>query len=792
MKINQYLAKIKLYLTGLIQYIKQRKYLKWSLIAISGCIASVLLFMGSVYVGLWGKVPDKKEITSIKQAIASGLYDKNGELIGKYFIYDRELTRYNQLPKDLVNALIATEDARFYNHDGVDSRSMLRVLFKSILLHNQSAGGGSTLTMQLAKNMFGREDHGLFSMPVNKYKEAIVAKRLEAIYTKNEILTLYLNTVTFSDNTYGIESAAKKFFNKEVSELTLEESATLIGTLKANNGYNPRLNKENSLHRRNTVLNQMVKYGYLSAEAAEKAQKTDIVLNYRSFKHDEGIAPYFRERVRLELDSLLKKHKKADGTAYDVYKDGLKIYTTLDLEMQRIAENSMLAHIKSIQSQYEKAYGKYTPWRKQSALFKSYIKRIPKYKQLKENGVPEKQIMDSLSQKHLIHVFSAAKDTVMQLSALDSLEYQLKQLNTGFLAIDPTSGAVLAYIGGVNYKHFKYDHIALSKRQVGSTFKPFVYTTALENGLSPCSYFGIAPVTYAEDDGWTPKNATTNPGDDEHTYYNLKYALSNSVNTIAVKVLKHTGVEKIVDQAHKMGIKAELPPYSSLALGTAEISIKDLAGAYASFVNNSKPVTPYYITKIVDKNGKVIMQHQAAPERKEAYSDNTRQVMLEFMKATVDSGTAQRLRFKYGLKNNIAGKTGTTQDNRDAWFVGITPKMVAVTWVGNDEHQIGFSSTHIGQGANAALPMFGIFYRELNKDRYFNTYTKAAFEEPSEEVLASLNCETRHQETFMERLFGNPNTIKVGSSGNNNAEENTPEKKEKKGLFSFLRRKKAQ
>ncbi|GLB49507.1 transglycosylase domain-containing protein [Neptunitalea lumnitzerae] len=745
--------------------------------------------MGSVYFGFWGKVPDKKEITSIKQAVASGIYDMNGDLIGKYFIYDRELTSFHQLPKHLVDALVATEDARFFEHNGVDTKSLFRVLIKSILLQDDSAGGGSTITMQLAKNLFGREELGIFSMPVNKYKEAIVAGRLEDIYSKEEIIELYLNTVTFSDNTYGIESAAKKFFNKEVSQLNLEESATLIGTLKANNGYNPRLYKENSLRRRNTVISQMVKYGYLSKETADTTTVKDIELSYRSFQYDEGTAPYFRERVRQEALKLLKDIKKPDGSSYDMYKDGLKIYTTLDLEMQEIAEASMQKHMSSIQNQYEKAYGKYAPWAQNKKIFKSYVKRIPKYQLLKKNGLSEKAIMDSLSQKHLIDVFNGTTDTILEISPLDSLEYQLKQLNTGFVAIDPSDGAIRSYIGGVNFKHFKYDHISQSKRQVGSTFKPFVYTTALENGVAPCSYFSIEAVTYEEDDNWRPENATTNDEDDEHTFYSLKYALSNSVNTIAVKVLKHVGVDNVIKQAKKMGIEEDLPQVSSIALGTAGISIKDMAGSYASFVNESKPVTPYFIVRIEDKNGNVIMENDKNTVKNDkAFTDKTRQVMIEFLKTTVDKGTAKRLRYAYHLNNDIAGKTGTTQDNKDAWFIGITPKLVTVTWVGNDEHQIGFNSTRIGQGANAALPMFGNFYSQLSKNNKFNNITNATFEEPSEEVMTALECEDRHQETFVERVFGNPNTIKVSSGKDEDKEEKT--KKEKKGFFSFLKKKK--
>ncbi|WP_407516080.1 transglycosylase domain-containing protein [Tamlana fucoidanivorans] len=636
-------------------------------------------------------------------------------------------------------------------HDGIDNVSLMRVFVKSILLQDRSAGGGSTITLQLAKNLFGRKNFIFFSTVINKFKESIIATRLETIYSKTEILTMYLNTVPFSDNTYGIESAARKFFNKPASELTINESAALVGSLKANNYYNPRKYPENCLDRRNVVLNQMVKYHYLEPEAKDTLVLKDLVLDYRSFNHDLGVAPYFREEVKKELAQILDSIKKPNGDKYDLYKDGLIVHTTLNYKMQQLAEDAMKSHLSQLQKDYEASYGKYAPWKKDKQLIENAYKNLPKYKTLKELGLSKSQIEDSLSVKHDVELFSWEGDTIMQVTAKDSLKHFLKFLNTGMLAVDPASGAVRTYIGGIDYRFFQYDHVTQSERQVGSTFKPFVYATAIEQGMDPCTYFSLAEVTYSNYDDWTPSNSGGKE-DDPHLNYNLEKALSHSVNTIAVKVLNKTGITNVIEQTKKLGITKTLPEEPSLALGVAEINLKELTGAYTSFSNKGRSVTPYLITKIEDREGHVIATFN--PEvGEQAFSEYTCEVMLEMMKSTVNFGTASRLRTVYNLKNDIAGKTGTTQDNKDGWFVGISPKLVTVTWVGNDNHGIGFKTTAMGQGANSALPIFAKFYQKLNADAEFNAITRAGFSKPSEKVVNDLNCEPEKRDSFFQRLF---------------------------------------
>ncbi|MGY0391450.1 transglycosylase domain-containing protein [Bizionia sp. KMM 8389] len=736
-----------------LQNFLKKAWVKWLLIlGITGVLSLVFLY-ASIYFGLFGKVATHAELAELKQAEATQVLDQSGELIGKYYIYDRQPLTYTQFPKHLIDALVATEDVRFYEHDGIDNVSLLRVFFKSLLLQDKSAGGGSTITLQLAKNLYGRKNYKFFSMLINKFKESIVAQRIENVYSKKEILTLYLNTVPFPDNTYGIESASQKFFNKSAIQLTVAEAATLVGTLKATNYYNPRKFTERSMSRRNVVLDQMEKYNYLGSEEVAIHKQDSLILDYHSFNHDLGLAPYFRAQVKQELERLLKTYTKPNGEVYNLYKDGLVVHTTLNAAMQTKAEQAMAEHLLKLQAAYEASYGNQTPWDTKTSVFNKAMQALPAYKRLKKSGLSEAAINDSLSVKHKMDVFTWQGDSTQLLSTKDSLQHYLKLLNTGMLAIQPKTGAIQTYIGGIDFRYFKYDHVSQSERQVGSTFKPFVYTAAIESGMEPCKYYSIDAVTYTNYKNWTPTNAGQNPNAKTNINYNLEKALSHSVNTIAVKVLNDVGISKVQEQTQKMGITKTLPSQPSLALGVAEISIKELIGAYASFVNNSYGVKPYMISKIEDRNGHVIATFEPEILEEQAYSDYTRQVMLEMMKATVNSGTASRLRDSYKLNNAIAGKTGTTQDNKDGWFVAITPNLVSITWVGNDNYNIGFKTTGLGQGANSALPIFAKFYEKLNADSNFNIYTKSTFEKPSEAVLKDLDCKLEKEDGFFKRLF---------------------------------------
>ena len=742
-----------------IKKITKNKWIKWIVVILT---STLLFFVGlyiSIYLGVFGKLPTTEDLSSIKQQEATQLLDKDGKLIGKYYIYDRQPVNFEEFPQHLIDALVATEDSRFYEHDGIDNISLIRVFVKNLILQNKSAGGGSTITLQLAKNLHPRKDYVLFSMLVNKFKESIIAKRIEEIYSKQEILTLYLNTVPFSDNTYGVESASLKFFNKSVTNLTKVEAATLVGTLKANTYYNPRLHLERSENRRNVVLNQMVNYGYLTKDSLDYYTNQGLKLDYRSFNHDLGLAPYFREEVKKQLSAILDSIQTADGKYYNLYRDGLVVHTTLDYRMQELAEEAMREHLTKLQNDFEVAYGDNSPWNKNSKILKTAVNNLPLVKFYKEIGLTDLQITDSLNIKRNVELFNWKGLVIKNVSVIDSLKHYLKFLNTGMLSIEPSTGAIRTYIGGIDYRFFKYDHVSQSERQVGSTFKPFVYTAAIENGLDPCTYFSPNKVTYSDYDNWTPSNSSSDE-QDPYINYTLENALSNSVNTISVKILKEVGIPKVFEQVKRLGISKTLPNEPSLALGVAEINLGELTGAYASYVNKGRAVKPFYITKIEDRFGNVIASFKPEISEKEAYSDYTRQVMLEMMKSTVNKGTALRLRNSYGLPNAIAGKTGTTQNNKDGWFVALTPNLVTVTWVGNDNHGIGFKSTSLGQGANSSLPIFAKFYQKLNRISEFNMITKAKFEIPSEEVLKDLDCKPTKRDGFIKRLFKKKNKKK--------------------------------
>tara|TARA_R110002051_G_scaffold101478_1_gene172294 strand:- start:13024 stop:15303 length:2280 start_codon:yes stop_codon:yes gene_type:complete len=727
--------------------------------ALVGLFVFFILFLGSVNIGLWGKIPSKKELANFQYQIASEVYTADSVLIGKYYLYDRQPVSFDDFPEHLKNALISIEDERFYEHKGIDFKSLIRVGFKTILLGDNSSGGGSTISQQLAKNLYPRKERNKTNIVVDKVKEMIIAKKLEKIFTKDEILTNYLNTVSFGDNTFGIESAALKFFNSRTKEISTTQAATLVGMLKATYSYNPRLFPEKSLSRRNLVLRAMYGNNLISEEQVARFSQEDLNLDYREFDYNAGIAPYFREEVRKEMLGWIAEQNKA-GTDYNIYTSGLKIYTTLNFKMQKIAEDAMTKHMTKLQNDFEKSYGKNAPWLKDKNLIQKIAARTPHYKGLKKAGFSHKEIIDSLSKDTRKRKFSDWQgEKEVTATTIDSIQHYTKFLNTGSLTVNPNNGDILVWIGGINFKQYKYDHISQSKRQVGSTFKPIVYTAALEQGVTPCTYFSAEEVEYDNLKGWSPSNSGNK--DEAYLNYSMEEGLSNSVNTIAVKVLEKAGIDNVLSLAKDMGISIKLPNEASIALGTGEIKILEMAEAYSSFSNNGKHIKPILIKSISNKKDSVLAKFRSELSSKAAFSKETGQIMIEMMKSTINSGTASRLRSTYGLKNDIAGKTGTTQNNKDAWFVALTPNFVHLTWVGLDQHEIGFSNTSIGQGANAALPLFGLWMQGLNQHKEFDKYTKTSFPKPSAFVLDALNCDPIKRDGFFKRLFKNPNKKKT-------------------------------
>lgn len=741
------------------------RILKWTLYLFLIGIFGALSFYFSVYFGFWTTLPDTEQLAEIRQSEATEIFTDGGELLGKYYIFDRQPIGFEEIPKHMIDALIATEDARFYKHNGVDRRSLMRVIFKTILLGDESSGGGSTLSQQLIKNLFPRENHGWFTMPVNKTREAIMATRLEKIYSKEEILTLYLNTVPFGDNTFGVESAAEKFFGKPCSDLNLEESAVIIGMLKASHSYNPRLFPERSKVRRNVVLGQMYRYTFLTAEELSIAQKKPLELDYKPFTHNDGIAPYFRAELQKKMRSWVVDYNQEHNTTLNLFTSGLKIYTTLDYEMQRLAEEAMKEHMAGLQKSFEASYGKNAPWLKSKDIINSALTRTPHYQKLKARGLSEQLILDSMSRSTTAELFDWDGKKVVTTTQMDSVKHYLKFLNAGMLSVNPYSGAVKTWIGGIDYEHFQYDHVRQSKRQVGSTFKPIVYAAALENGTEPCKYYPSQQITFPQFNDWTPVNSP--PVYDQN--YAMKTALSKSVNTVAVRVMNDAGLPKVIKLARSMGIESDLPSVPSLALGTAELSLLELTRAYTSFVNSGKPANPYYITRIEDNNGRVLAEFKPEVSEQAVFEESTRQIMIEMMKGTVNEGTARRLRDKYGLRNDIAGKTGTTQDNKDGWFVAISPRLVTVSWVGSDDHRIGFKSTAMGQGANSALPLYALMIQKMNRDINFDRYTQSRFAPPSIKIMNMMSCAPEKESGIIKKIFTRtdkpkPMEIKVDST----------------------------
>ena len=720
-------------------------------------VAGLLFFIFSIYLGLWGKLPAKAELSNFEYQRASEVYSADSVLIGKYYLYDRQPIEFNQIPKHLIEALVAIEDQRFYEHSGIDYPSLFRVAIKTLLMQDQSSGGGSTITQQLAKNLYPRRERKKANITVNKIKEMIIAKRLEDIFSKDELLTHYLNTVSFGDNTFGIESASLKFFNKKAAKLKVEEAAVLIGMLKATYGYNPRVFPEKSLKRRNLVLQSMTDNDFLSVNERDSLIVIPITLDYQKFDYSDGIAPYFREEVRKQMTKWVASEKEK-GNTYNIYTSGLKIYTTLNHKMQVLAEKAMKKHMSKLQKQFEDSYGKKAPWLTNKKLIEKAVRATPQYKNLVSKELSVSEIWDSLSQKRPMIVADWQGDKNIEASTIDSVQHYMKFLNTGSLAINPKTGAVQTWIGGVNFKHFKFDHVAQSQRQVGSTFKPIVYTAALEIGIPPCAYFSASEVEYKNLKGWSPSNSGNK--DEAYLNYSMEESLSKSVNTVAVKVLEATGIENVLTQAKKMGVFSKLPNQPSVALGTGEIYLNELAGVYASYVNEGRAVFPYLIENISNQKDSVLTHFEPKRAKNSAFSKQTRQIMVEMMKSTINTGTAKRIRSTYNLHNDIAGKTGTTQNNKDAWFVALTPNLVHVTWVGLDNHEIGFKNTSLGQGANAALPLFALLYQQMNKDKAFNYITKARFEKPHPFVIDQLNCEPIKRDGFFKRLFKNPNKKK--------------------------------
>lgn len=720
----------------------------WSVLLVG--IIGVFVFFWLISAGKLGFMPTFEELENPNNRFASEVYFADGPIMNRYFEKEnRKYIEYREIPQSVIDALIATEDVRFYDHSGVDVRGLFRVA-KGLLTANTSAGGGSTISQQLAKMLFPREsDLNVFELAIRKFREWVIAVRLEKSYTKEEILTMYLNKYDFLNLAVGISSAADIYFQVPLDSLKVEQAAMLIGMAKNSSYYNPVRRPELTLNRRNVVLSQMYKYDKITREECDSLKKLPLGLNFKRVDHKEGLATYFREYLRLfmtankpdrkryrdlsqfRLDSVAwetnplygwcKKNVKVDGSHYDLYSDGLKIYTTLDSRMQKYAEEAVREHLsQDLQPLFDKEKVKkhrppfsndMTPTEIEEVLDRS-IRQSERYRVLSKQGMSFKEIRKTFDQPLKMQVFTwnGIRDTVM--TPLDSIKHYKSFFRSGFMVMQPQTGYIKAYVGGPDYRYFMYDMVSAGKRQVGSTIKPILYTLAMQEGLGPCDKVPNIPQTFILPTGepWSARGGTKRQGE----MVTLRWGLANSENNISAWVLKQFTPEAVAQMAHKMGITSFIDPVPSVFLGTAEITVKEMVAAYSIFANKGVYNSPLPVYRIEDKYGNVLQEFR--PESREVITENTAYLMCNLLEGVVTGGTGVRLRYKYKLMNPMGGKTGTTQKHADGWFMGVTPDLVGGVWVGAEDRSIHFQNLANGQGASMALPIWAKFLLKAYAD----------------------------------------------------------------------------
>lgn len=703
---------------------KNKKYILIGLLSIVVLHMVILVvFIIAINQGAFGPLPDRSQLREIENPLAAEIYTADSVMMGRYFLQNRLDMKESEVTDEIINALVATEDERFYEHHGIDFKSLGRVLVKSIMLQKEGSGGGSTITQQLAKNLYPRRNYPFASIVINKLREMVIAVKLEKLYSKKEILILYLNTVPFGEETYGLKSGALRYFKKSPRQLKPEEIAMMVGMLKGTSLYNPRTNYGLALQRRNVVLLQMERYGMITESEKDSLSNLEIKLDYYKAPVYTGVAPYFRAQVQPHIQQILEDINKQRGTDYDLYTDGLKIYTTIDSRLQSFAESAVNNHLSEYQSKMDEQW-RNARWQEDeqlSQVLQLYLTDVDP---------------DSIETKRKSKIFDwkeGAVDTM--ITPLELAIYNMKLLQAGFVAMDVHQGDILAWVGGVEHELFEYDH-ATAPRQVGSTFKPFLYLAALENGYDPCDFFNNDRYIYAQFDNWSPRNS-------DRSYegmYSLKGALTYSINTVSARLISEIGVNRVVDIARRAGITSDFNEVPSIALGSAELSLFEMVKAYQTIANMGEKVTPKYVRKIVDTNDEIIY---TAPDGKmEDYrplaSSMNIEVLIEMMKNVVNRGTASRLRYKYNINTEIAGKTGTSQDQADGWFIGFTPDIIAGTWVGAEYPVVHFKNRS-GQGAYSALPIFAGFFKQLLADNRYDHLKNSSFP-ISDTVSKMLRC----------------------------------------------------
>jgi penicillin-binding protein 1A len=719
----------------------------------------ILLFFLFASWGFFGKMPSFDELENPDTNIATEIISSDGKTLGKFFIENRTPVKYHELPKHLVDALVSTEDERFYDHSGIDAKGTLRAISSF-----GRSGGASTITQQLAKNLFHGEGSKFLPFRIiQKCKEWIISTKLERQYTKQEIIALYLNKVDFVSNAIGIRSAAKIYMGKEPKDLTIEESALFVGMLKNPSLYNPTKvkRKEKVKARRNTVLDQMVKNNKLSKAKAEQLKAMPLKINFKPESHAEGTATYFREYLRKYLDEWIKNNPNEDGESYDLYTDGLKIYTTIDSRMQQYAEEAVEEHLSNFQPEFFRKqkdnpnapFLDITPEETEKIIFQA-MKNSERWRIMNKNGKSEQEIKTSFTQPAKMKLFTwkGEKDTTM--TPRDSILYYKHFLQAGMMAMEPQTGHVKAWVGGINYKYFQYDHVGQGARQVGSTFKPFVYATCIDRlQKSPCDMIMDSPFTIPKgennDEDWTPKNS-----DGKYRgLVSMKKALANSLNTVSARLINEVGSEEVVKMTKELGVTANIPNRPAIALGAVEITVQEMVAAFSTFANEGVYIKPELIVRIEDKNGVVL--YQPTPVTKDVVNKDVAYSVIKLMEGVTESGTGSRLRWAasapsnyitgvpYNIRGPVAGKTGTSQNNSDGWFIGMVPNLAAGVWVGNEDRSAHFESTNLGQGSTMALPIYGIFMRKCLADPSLSISDKP-FKKPAN-MSIDVDCKTEYR-----------------------------------------------
>ena len=720
-------------------------------------LGGILLFFLFASWGLFGSMPSFEDLENPDSNLATEIISSDGVILGKYFEKNRSQLKYSDLPKNLVQALVATEDERFYEHSGIDGRGTLRAIASL-----GTSGGASTLTQQLAKQLFHGEGSKFLPFRiVQKIKEWIIAIRLERQYTKNEIIAMYCNVYDFGNYSVGVSSAAKTYFSKEPKDLTIDESAILVGMFKNSGLYNPVKNAQGVKNRRNVVLAQMEKGKIITTAQKVKLQSLPITLDFKLESHREGTATYFREYLRDYLKKWMEDNKKPDGSDYNIYKDGLKIYTTIDSRMQLHAEEAVEKHMANLQEQFfiEAKTNKNAPFvnisdAETQRILKQAMKSSYRWAVMAEQEKSEEDILASFKVKTKMTVFTwkGERDTIM--TPLDSIRYYKHFLQSGLMAMEPQTGSIKAWVGGINYKYFQYDHVGQGARQVGSTFKPFVYATAIEQlGMSPCDTivdgpFMIRKGRHHVTEDWEPRNSDNR----YRGMVTLKQGLANSINTISAKLIDKTGPEAVVELTHKLGVKSEIPIQPSIALGAVDITVEDMVAAYGTFANQGVYIKPQFITRIEDKSGVVI--YEPIPESHDVLNKDIAFAVIKLLEGVTEGGSGARLRtegggsgdnrwtgYPYSFTNPIAGKTGTTQNQSDGWFMGMVPNLVTGVWVGCEDRSARFKSLTYGQGATAALPVWGYFMKKCYEDVNLKV-SKEEFDRPAN-LSIKVDCYSR-------------------------------------------------